>query len=77
MDFKVTGMVNKVDGQLIGEDGTKYSNLNSKEIDRFCEAFRGDKSSREMGEIYEHQIPKISFDVEAIVSGVRNKVLNG
>lgn len=54
-------------------DGTKYSSLNSQEIDKFCNAFKGDKNIQEMGEIYENRVPKISYDTEKAVRYMRSK----
>jgi len=77
-DIKIEGFAHKNEnGQLIGEDGTKYNNLNSREIDEFCKRMKGDKTSQELGEIYENVVPKISFDTEAIVSGMRNRAMGG
>ena len=53
-------------------DGTKFSSLNSSEIDKFCNAFKGDKNIQEMGEIYEQKIPKISYDTEKAVRYMRS-----
>lgn len=54
------------------KDGTKYSSLNSAEIDKFCNAFKGDKNIQEMGEIYENKVPKISYDTEKAVRYMRS-----
>ena len=59
------------------DDGIKYSSLNSEEIDKFCAMMKGDKDSQKLGEIYESKVPRIYFDVEAIVKGMRSKYTGG
>ncbi len=36
--------------------------------------FKQNDEDREIGMIYESQVPKVSYDVEAIVTGMRKKV---
>lgn len=56
---------------------TRYGKLSDKEIDVFCEKFKGDKDSQNLAKIYESKVPRIFFDVEAIVRGMRAKYTGG
>ena len=66
-------LTSKDDGKTFtAKDGTKYSSLNSSEIDKFCNAFKGDKNIQEMAEIYETKVPRISYDTEKAVRYMRS-----
>lgn len=63
---------NKTDSQ-----GNRYENLNSKEIDKFCGLFENNEDIKAMGRIYESKVPRIFYDVEAVVRSMRSKYTGG
>lgn len=55
----------------------EIKNLSDADINFICNLLKGDKSSREIGLIYENMVPKIRFDTDAVVRAWRSRFTNG